>query len=138
MENYVNLLKNDKISDLMDNLTKDLFPYINNDKKVTVDIKPIKYEIGKYYLLNTDQYYWIPDLQEHVKFKDCVAIKLTNFFNNVPAYGKLVRIGKGPFNEDDETNIDIELTGGLGKEYIFNSYVHNVPFFYMDFKTLSD
>lgn len=92
--------------------------------------KNTKYEIGKYYLLNLSDTYFIPSLQTRIKFQEPVAVKLTNFFMGVPCYGKLVVIRKGGFGTDLETDIDVELSS-LGKEYQLNS--NTDPIFYMDF-----
>ena len=89
-----------------------------------------KYEIGKYYLLNLNDIYFIPALQTRIKFQEPVAVKLTNFLMGAPCYGKLVIIRKGGFGSDLELDIDVELSS-LGDEYKLNS--NQDPLFYMDF-----
>ena len=92
----------------------------------------MKYKVGKYYLLDISKYYWIPCLQTRVKFENPVAIKLTNFVEKEPAFGKLVIIGKGGFGTDLEINEDVEInSSSLIKEYELNS--NSDPLFYMDF-----
>ena len=111
----------------------DLLTSYNNyfhKKSEEKETKNIKYEIGKYYLLNLFDTYFIPSLQTRIKFQEPVAVKLTNFFMDKPCYGKLVVIKGGGFNSDLETDIDIELSS-LGKEYQLNS--NTDPIFYMDF-----
>lgn len=91
------------------------------------------YKIGNYYLLNISNYYFLPSLQTKVKFLYPIAVKLTNFFENKPAFGKIVIINKNGFGLDLELNEDIELTqNDLLHEYQLNS---NIPldFYYINF-----
>lgn len=91
--------------------------------------------IGKYFKLIPGHSYFIPELQEYVKFVNYdLAVKITNLFYGKPAFGKLVRIGAGPFCSDFETNIDIELNeDALGEEYQINL---SGILFYTDFSSM--
>ena len=88
--------------------------------------------IGKCFKLIYGCPYFIPELQEVVKFTNPnLAVRITNLVGDEPAFGNLIRIGLGPFMTDDETNITIELNSSkLGPEYEFND---KETIFYMDF-----
>lgn len=87
--------------------------------------------IGKYFRLKRDHSYFIPSLQEYVKFVNPdLAVRITNLFNGEPIFGSLIRIGAGAFCSDLDMHVDVELSKeGLGEEYKFNN---TGLLFYMD------
>ena len=68
-----------------------------------------EFEVDKYYVMESNRYYFVPALHRRVKFDGPVVIQLKNFFEGKPAFGYLVNCGQGPFQSDLVTNIDIEI-----------------------------
>lgn len=93
------------------------------------------YELEHCYRLLPGHYYWIPDLQESVAFKDPVAVKIKNFYQGQPVFGKLIRLGKGTRKTDIETDVTVEIGKNcLGEEiYLKDSSKGFSPIFYMEF-----
>lgn len=88
------------------------------------------FEVDKYYVMESNRYYFVPELQRRVKFDGQVVIQLKNFFNGEPAFGYLVNCGQGPFESDLVTNISIEIP----KNSIISEYqLKEGQFHYMDF-----
>jgi len=93
------------------------------------------YELEHCYRLLPGHYYWIPDLQESVAFKDPMGVRVKNFYHGQPCFGKLIRLGKGTGNTDIETDLDVEVgTDSLGDEIQVSDCPRNPqPLFYMEF-----
>jgi len=89
----------------------------------------MKAEYGKYYLLNTNKYYFCPALSREVKFIGNLAVKCDSSFGISAHFGKLVdtRSLNGP---DYEINNEIEFEDeDIIKEYT----LRDMPIMYMDF-----
>jgi len=75
-----------------------------------VKVLDLSYEVGTYFKLLGNKYYFFVDLQRMVKFKSPVVVKLTNLVNDKPCFGNLVSIGRTKFSPDYDTNNTIEFT----------------------------
>lgn len=98
-------------------------------------LKSMEIEIGKYYALNPDKFYFSIDLRRTVKFINPVIVKAAHVgkvgTENI-FFGKLVDVG---LSIDYDTNNEIEFTDDdILREYTFkNVSVANVGFlFWMD------
>ena len=88
-----------------------------------------EFEVDKYYVMESNRYYFVPALQRRVKFDGPVVIQLKNFFAGKPAFGYLVNCGQGAFQSDLVTNIEIEIPdNSIISEYT----LQKGNFFYFD------
>ena len=90
----------------MNELLESYNDYVNTKSKKSY---LTEFEVDKYYLMESNRYYFVPVLQRSVKFDGPVVIQLKNFFNDKPAFGYLVNCTQGAFQSDLVTNIDIEI-----------------------------
>lgn len=90
----------------MNELLESYNDYINTKSKKSY---LTEFEAGKYYVMESNRYYFVPVLQRSVKFDGPVVVQLKNFFNDKPVFGYLVNCGQGAFQSDLVTNIDIEI-----------------------------
>lgn len=104
----------------------------NSNKEETVEDKPntIKKpgieDIGKYYQLNPDNFYFSVDLQRSVKFKGPVIVKLTH----TSCIGVLIGLLVDTFITGDcESNTEIEFFNeDIVGEYTFRNGKSAFPF----------
>ena len=89
----------------------------------------MKPEFGKYYLLNTDKYYYCPVLSREVKFMGTLAVKCSSSFGNNAHFGELIDTSN-PYGPDYETNNDIEFSDD---DVISEYQLKDIPLMYMDF-----
>lgn len=88
-----------------------------------------EFEVDKYYVMESNRYYFVPELQRRVKFDGPVVIQLKSFFEGKPAFGYLVNCGQGVFQSDLVTDIDIEIPdNSIISEYT----LQEGKFFYFD------
>lgn len=92
----------------------------------------MKAEFGKYYLLNTDKYYFCPVLSREVKFIGNLAVKCSSSFGMTAHFGKLVNT-ENPNGPDYETNEDIEFSDN---DIISEYQLKDIPLMYMDFQNI--
>ena len=95
----------------------------------------MEFEIGKYYTLNPDKFYFSIDLQRSIKFNSPVIIKVTHTSDLGLLFGTLVDIG---LFEDINTTNEIEfISDDIIGEYEFKKYNNTLlksnPF-YVEFK----
>lgn len=93
----------------------------------------MKPEFGKYYLLNTDKYYFCPVLSREVKFIGNLAVKCHSSFGISAHFGKLVDT-KNPNGPDYETNEDIVFSDN---DIISEYQLKDMPLMYMDFQNIT-
>ena len=93
----------------------------------------MKAEYGKYYLLNTDKYYFCPALSRKVKFIGKLAVKCDSSFEISGHFGKLVDTSNsnGP---DYETNQDIEFSDN---DIISEYQLKDIPLMYYEFRGIN-
>ena len=95
----------------------------------------IEFEIGKYYALNPDKFYFSINLQRSVKFINPVIVKVTNTSTLGLIFGTLVDVG---LFEDINTTNEIEfISADILREYEFKKYNNTslkLTPFYMEFK----
>lgn len=99
-------------------------------------LESMEIEIGKYYALNPDKFYFSIDLRKNVKFINPVIVKVAHVgkvgTENI-FFGKLVDVG---LTIDYDTNNEIEfMADDILREYTFkNAPAADVGFlFWMDF-----
>lgn len=88
----------------------------------------MKPEFGKYYLLNTDKYYYCPVLSREVKFIGNLVVKCDSSFGTSGHFGKLVDTSN-PNGPDYETNQDIEFSDN---DIISEYQLKDIPLMYYD------
>ena len=89
----------------------------------------LKIEYGKYYLLNTENYYFCPDLRRKIKFVGKVAIKCGSKFGDDGFFGELINT-ESEFGPDYQTNVEIE----FGSDDVISEYeLRDMPVFFIDF-----
>ena len=86
-------------------------------------------KIGKYYLLDSNKYYFCPALSRNVKFMGNVAVKCGSSFGYDSFFGNLIDTSN-PHGPDYETNTDIVFR----KNDVISEYeMKDMPLMYMDF-----
>jgi len=86
-------------------------------------------EYGKYYLLDSNKYYFCPDIGRKVKFMGNVAIKCGSSFGHDSFFGNLIDTSN-PDGPDYETNTDIEFR----KNDVISEYeMRDMPIIFTDF-----
>ena len=89
-------------------------------------LEDMEYEIGKYYALNPDKFYFSIDLQRTIKFINPVIVKLTHTSTLGPIFGTLVDVG---LFEDINTTNEIEfISKDILREYEFKKPTGLAPF----------
>lgn len=68
----------------------------------------MKIDLGKYYILNPNNFYFSIDLQRRVKMDEEVVVKAVSTFQNRVFFGKLLDFGPTPFSTIYETCNEIE------------------------------
>ena len=93
----------------------------------------MKGEYGKYYLLNTDKYYFCPALIREVKFNGTLVVKCTSSFGINAHFGKLIETNNtnGP---DYEGTQDIEFSDN---DIISEYQLKDMSLMYMDFQNIT-
>lgn len=93
----------------------------------------MEFEIGKYYVLNPDKFYFSIDLQRSVKFINPVIVKVTHTSTFGIIFGTLVDVGL--FRNDIDTTNEIEfISEDILREYEFKKPQSSLAPFYMEFK----
>ena len=89
----------------------------------------MKPEFGKYYLLNTDKYYYCTDIGRQIKFMGTLAVKCSSSLGNNAHFGELIDTSN-PNGPDYETNNDIVFSD----DDVISEYKRkDMPLLYMDF-----
>lgn len=94
----------------------------------------MEFEIGKYYALNPDKFYFSINLQRSVKFINPVIVKVThkNALNLNHGFGTLVDVGL--FRDIDTTNEIEFISEDILREYEFKKAQSSLAPFYMEFE----
>jgi len=92
----------------------------------------MEFEIGKYYALNPDKFYFSIDLQRSVKFINPVIVKVTHTSTFGIIFGTLVDVGL--FMDIDTTNEIEFISEDILREYEFKKEQSGLSPFYVEFK----
>lgn len=90
------------------------------------------FEIGKYYALNPDKFYFSINLQRSVKFINPVIVKVTHTSTFGIIFGTLVDVGL--FRDIDTTNEIEFISEDILREYEFKKAQSGLAPFYAEFK----